>query len=178
MSTTKYILGSFGDPDEMMHGIEKLQENNVPIYDVFTPMPIHGIEAKLGVKPSRLPIAAFLFGTLGFTLGFSLLYYTMVYDWPMNVGGKPAFAIPNFVPVTFEVTILLTALGMVTTFFFRNHLFPGRAPRVMDFRATDDRFVIAIDAQQNSDHQKIENLLKEAGAIDVLHNERKYVSYE
>ena len=61
MSNIKYILGSFGDPDEMLHGIEKLQENNISIYDVYTPMPIHGIEAKLGIKRSRLDIAAFFF---------------------------------------------------------------------------------------------------------------------
>lgn len=178
MSNTKYILGSFADPDEMMDGIDKLQNNNVSIYDCFTPMPIHGIEAKLGVRPSRLPIAAFLFGALGTTLGFSLLYYTMVSDWPMNIGGKPALALPDYVPVTFEVTILLCALGMVATFFYRNHLFPGRAPRVMDLRATDDRFIIAIDAKENKDHEKIESLLREAGAVEVKYNERKYVSYE
>ena len=164
MSNTKYILGSFADPDDMMHGIDKLQANNISIYDCFTPMPIHGIEAKLGVKPSRLPIAAFCFGALGTTLGFSLLYYTMAYDWPMNIGGKPSFGMPNFVPVTFEVTILLCALGMVATFFFRNHLFPGRAPRVMDLRATDDRFILAVDAKENTDNALIDNLLKEAGA--------------
>lgn len=178
MSNTKYIIGSFADPDELMEGIDKLQKNNVTIYDCFTPMPIHGIEAKLGVKPSRLPIAAFLFGALGTTLGVSLLYYTMVYDWPMNVGGKPALAMPDFIPVTFEVTILLCALGMVATFFYRNHLFPGRAPRVMDLRATDDRFILAVDARTNKDHEKIENLLKEAGAVEVKYNERKYISYE
>ncbi|HLW50084.1 MAG TPA: DUF3341 domain-containing protein [Sphingobacteriaceae bacterium] len=178
MSNTKYIIGSFADPDEMMDGIDKLQKNNVSIYDCFTPMPIHGIEAKLGVKPSRLPIAAFIFGALGTTLGVGLLYYTMVYDWPMNVGGKPSLAMPDFIPVTFEVTILMCALGMVATFFYRNHLFPGRAPRVMDLRATDDRFVIAIDAHTNKDHEKIENLLKEAGAVEVKYNERKYISYE
>jgi len=178
MSNTKYIIGSFADPDEMMDGIDKLQENNVSIYDCFTPMPIHGIEAKLGVKPSRLPIAAFAFGALGTVLGVSLLYYTMVYDWPMNVGGKPSLAMPDFIPVTFEVIILLCALGMVATFFYRNHLFPGRAPRVMDIRATDDRFIIAIDAHTNKDHEKIENLLKEAGAVEVKYNERKYISYE
>jgi hypothetical protein len=168
MSNTKYILGSFADPDEMMHGIDKLQANNVSVYDCFTPMPIHGIEAKLGVKSSRLPIAAFCFGALGTCLGFSLLYYTMAYDWPMNIGGKPSLPLPNFVPVTFEVTILLCALGMVATFFFRNHLFPGRTPR----------FVIAIDAQENTDHALIDSLLKEAGAVEVKYNERKYVSYE
>ena len=62
MSNIKYILGSFGDPDEMMQGIDKLQENNIKINDVYTPMPIHGIEAKLGVKRSRLDKAAFFFG--------------------------------------------------------------------------------------------------------------------
>lgn len=178
MSNIKFILGSFADPDELMEGIDRLQANNVKIYDCFTPMPIHGIEAKLGVKPSRLPIAAFCFGALGTILGVSLLYYTMVSDWPMNVGGKPAFAMPDFIPVTFEVTILLCALGMVATFFYRNHLFPGRAPRVMDIRATDDRFIIAIDAKENTEHDKIESLLKEAGAVEVKFNERKYISYE
>ncbi|SFB82900.1 Protein of unknown function [Parapedobacter composti] len=178
MSKIKYILGSFADPDELMDGIDKLQANNISIYDCFTPMPIHGIEAKLGVRPSRLPIAAFCFGLLGGTLGFCLLYYTMTYDWPMNIGGKPALPLPNFVPVTFECTILITALGMVATFFYRNHLFPGRAPRVMDLRATDDRFIIAIDANDNADHERIESLLKEAGAVEVKYNERKYVSYE
>ncbi|MFC7523863.1 DUF3341 domain-containing protein [Parapedobacter sp. GCM10030251] len=178
MSNFKYIIGSFADPDELMDGIDRLQANNVSIYDCFTPMPIHGIEAKLGVKPSRLPIAAFCFGLLGGSLGFSLLYYTMFYDWPMNIGGKPALPLPDFVPVTFECTILITALGMVATFFYRNHLFPGRAPRVMDLRATDDRFILAVDANDNTDHAKIESLLKEAGAVEVKYNERKYVSYE
>lgn len=178
MSNTKYIIGSFADPDDLMHGIEKLQANNISIYDCYTPMPIHGIEAKLGVKPSRLPIAAFCFGALGAILGFSLLYYTMAYDWPMNIGGKPSLPLPNFVPVTFECTILLCALGMVATFFFRNHLFPGRAPRVMDLRATDDRFILAVDARENTDHALVDRLLKEAGAVEVKYNERKYVSYE
>ena len=178
MSNTKYILGSFADPDDLMHGIEKLQANNISIYDCYTPMPIHGIEAKLGVQPSRLPIAAFCFGALGTTLGFSLLYYTMAYDWPMNIGGKPSLGLPNFVPVTFEVTILLCALGMVATFFYRNHLFPGRAPRVMDLRATDDRFILAVDARENTDHALINDLLTQAGAVEVKYNERKYVSYE
>ncbi|WP_423146853.1 DUF3341 domain-containing protein [Rubrolithibacter danxiaensis] len=178
MSNTKYILGHFEDPDVMMHGIDKLQENNISIYDVFTPMPIHGIEAKLGYKRSRLPIAAFCFGITGTCCAFSLLYYCLVADWPMNIGGKPAFAMPDFIPIMFEMTVLFASYGMCFTYFFANHLFPGRAPRVMDFRATNDRFVIAIDAQSNPDTDKINNLLNEAGAVEILHNDRKYVSYE
>jgi len=178
MSSTKYILGLFEDPDEMMNGIDKLQKNSIPIYDVYTPMPIHGIEKKLGIKNSRLGYAAFMFACLGGTTIFSIAYYTLVRDWPMDIGGKPAFAIPDFVPYTFEWTVLFTAFGMTITYFYATHLFPGRAPRVMDLRATDDRFVIAIDAKGNIPHEDITNLLKEAGAVEVKHNDRKYVSYE
>lgn len=178
MNNTKYILGLFDDPDDMMHGIDKLKENSISIYDVFTPMPIHGIEDKLGIKRSRLPIVAFLFGCVGLTAAFSMMYYMLVADWPMNIGGKPHFAIPDYVPICFELTVLFCAFGMVGTFFYRNHLFPGRAPRVMDFRATNDRFVIAIDANHNTAHDQINGLLKEAGAVEIKHNDRKYVSYE
>jgi len=178
MSKTKYILGLFEDPDEMMHGIDKLQENNISIYDVYTPMPIHGIDDKLGIKRSRLGIVAFCSGITGTMAGFGMIYYMMVHDWPMNVGGKPNFAIPNFIPITFELTVLFCALGMVAAFFYRNHLFPGRAPRVMELRATADRFVIAIDANQITDSAMVDSLLKEAGAVEIKHNDRKYLSYE
>ncbi len=178
MSNIKYILGHFDDPDVMMHGIDKLQENRIGIYDVYTPMPIHGIEDKLGYKRSRLPIAAFCFGITGTLAAISMIYYMMVYDWPVNIGGKPYLAMPNFVPVTFELTVLFAAYGMMFTFFYANHFFPGRAPRVMDLRASNDRFVIAIDAQQNTAHETIDSILRDAGAVEVKHNERKYVSYE
>lgn len=177
MSNIKYILGHFDDPEVLMHGIDKLQQNNVKIYDVFTPFPIHGIENKLGIKRSRLPIAAFLFGITGTITAFTMIYYMLVQDWPMNIGGKPAFAFPDFIPVMFELTVLFCAFGMVFTFFYSNHLFPGRAPRVMDLRATDDRFVIAIDAKTN-DINSVDAILKEAGAVEIKHNERKYISYD
>ena len=178
MSNIKYILGLFEDPDDMMHGIDKLQENNISIYDVFTPMPIHGIDAKLGVKKSRLGIVAFICGITGTFTAFGMIYFMMAQDWPMNVGGKPNFAIPDFIPITFELTVLFCAFGMVGAFFFRNHLFPGRTPRVMELRATADRFVIAIDANKGFDSEKVDSLLKEAGAIEIKHNDRKYLSYE
>lgn len=178
MSKIKYILGLFDDPDEMMDGIDKLKQNNFSVYDVYTPMPIHGIEAKLGVKRSRLPIVAFCCGITGTCTALTLMWYTLSYDWPMNIGGKPNFALPDFIPITFELTVLFCAFGMVGAFFFKNHFFPGRAPRVMELRATTDKFVIAIDANLNTNHQQIDDLLKEAGATEIKHNDRKYVSYE
>jgi len=178
MSNIKYILGHFEDPDDLMHGIDKLQENSVSIYDVYTPMPIHGIEDKLGIKRSRLGVVAFCFGLTGTITAISMITYMLVIDWPMNIGSKPHFALPDFIPIMFELTVLFAAFGMVGTYFFVNHLAPGRAPRVMDLRATNDRFVIAIDAKSNTSHDQIDNILKEAGAVEIKHNERKYVSYE
>ena len=178
MSSTKMILGVFDDPDDMMHGIDNLQKNSVPIYDVYTPMPIHGIEDKLNIKDSRLGYAAFICGCFGATVIFSIVYYTLVHDWPMNIGGKPNFAMPDFVPFTFEWTILFTAFGMVFTFYFATHLFPGRTPRTMHLRATDDRFVIAINAKGNIPHDDITKILNDSGAVEVQHNDRKYLSYE
>lgn len=178
MSNIKYILGSFGDPDEMMDGIGKLQESNIAIHDVYTPMPIHGIEAKLGVKRSRLDIFAFFCGITGTASAFALIYLTSVIDWRHNIGGKPANALPVWIPIMFEVTVLFTAFGLVLAYYASTHLFPGRAPRVMDLRATNDRFVIAVDAAKNTDHAKIDEIFKQAGALEVKYNERKYVSYE
>jgi hypothetical protein len=77
----------------------------------------------------------------------------------------------------FELTVLFCAYGMVFTFFYVNHLFPGRAPRVMDLRATDDRFIIAIDAKTN-DVNAVDAVLKDAGAVEIKHNARKYISYD
>lgn len=178
MSNIKFILGHFEDPDDLMHGIDKLQEDSISIYDVYTPMPIHGIEDKLGIKRSRLGKAAFLFGITGTITAFTMITYMLVYDWPMNIGGKPHFAFPDFIPIMFELTVLFCAFGVVGTYFIANHLAPGRAPRVMDFRATNDRFVVAIDAKENPYPDKIDSILRGAGAVEIKHNERKYVSYE
>ena len=179
MSNTKYILGSFADPDEMMHGIDKLQANNISIYDCFTPMPIHGIEAKLGVKPSRLPIAAFLFGATGTILGFSLLFYTMAYDWPMNIGGKPNFTymdnILAFIPITFEFTVLCAAHGMAITYLLRNKTLPGMPAQNPDPRTTDDKFVMEIRVSQNEKFstEELETMSKETGIIELDQKEIK-----
>ena len=173
----KVLYVMYDDDEVLKNSAKKLVAKGVKISEVFSPFPIHGIENKLGIKRSRLPIAAFCFGLLGTITAFTMVYYMLVIDWPMNIGGKPAFAFPDFIPVMFELTVLFAAYGMVFTFFYVNHLFPGRAPRVMDLRATNDRFVIAIDASLN-DINSVDAVLKEAGAIEIKHNERKYISYD
>jgi hypothetical protein len=83
--------------------------------------------------------------------------------------------LPPFVPVTFELTVLLAAFGMVFTFFIASDLKPWAKPRIYDIRITLDKFAIAIDLDGNSKSQKeIEALLTSSGASEV--NEKNFKS--
>ena len=124
-TTSNYILGVFDDEDEVLHAVTEVKSKGIKIDEVYTPFPIHGLDRAIGHDRTRLPIAAFMFGTLGMILALSLISYTMVFDWPMIIGGKDFFALPNWIPVTFEGTVLFTAFGLVITFCISNNLYPG-----------------------------------------------------
>ena len=163
-----YLVGVFGDDDVVKKAVTTVRESGVKIEEVFTPFPIHGLEDVLGYNRSRLPIIAFLFAMTGMSLAIIMQVSMLVIDWPMVIGGKPNFAYPDFVPITFELSILLAAFGMVGTFFVRSDLKPYKAPRIFDLRSTDDKHIMAIDLDRNSKSvEEIESLLKEAGAEEV-----------
>ncbi len=148
-TTRHYLLGIFQHEKDMYHALKKLKKNHVHIHEVYSPYPIHGIEKLLGYKRSRLPIVSFLFGLLGFALALTMQYYMLGIDWPMNIGGKNFTPLPSFIPVTFELTVLFAALGMVGIFFFISKLYPFKKPLLFDKRITDDKIVIAINLQKN-----------------------------
>ncbi len=164
----KYIIGIFDDEDEVVHAVSEVKSKGIKIEEVYTPFPIHGLDVAIGHPRTRIPVAAFLFGCLGLTLIFSLINYTMVFDWPMIIGGKDFFALPDWIPVSFEGTVLFTAFGMVGTFLVSNSLYPGKKPRIFDIRSTDDKFVMTINmASNNMLESSIESILKDAGAVEV-----------
>jgi hypothetical protein len=92
----------------------------------------------------------------------------------MIIGGKNNASLPPFIPVTFELTVLLSALGMVATFIIVSDMKPYRWPRQFDVRSTDDKHVMAIDLAVNSGKNKEElsRILKDAGAEEV--NEKSF----
>lgn len=164
----KYVVGVFDDDSVLMSGVKQVREKGIKIFEVFTPFPVHGLEDVLGYKRSKLPIVSFLFAMTGLSLALSFQLFTMTKDWPMIIGGKPFAAFPDFVPVTFEFSILLGSLGMVATFFVKSDLKPHKKLRIFDLRSTDDRHIVAIDLANNSLSQsEIEEALKEAGAEEV-----------
>ena len=145
-----FIVGIFGDEDVLFDGIQTLrEEKHVSIHDVYTPYPVHGLEKALGYGQSWMALAAFLFGITGTTLAILMQTLMLGVNWPMIIGGKPYIAIPDFVPVTFEATVLLAAFGMSFTFFIIRGLSPITIPRVFDRRSTDDKHVMAVDLADN-----------------------------
>jgi hypothetical protein len=142
------IYGVFDDESNLMHTVEEVREKGIEVFDCYTPFPVHHLDTAMGISRTRLSIAAFLCGLTGFCLGLLLQFYMMVFDWPMNIGGKPSdyHMLPSMVPVVFECTVLCTAFGLAFLFFFRNKMGHGVRPDILDIRQTDDYLLIAFDA--------------------------------
>lgn len=169
-----FLVGVFDNEEVLLDGISKVRSNGLKIHDVFSPFPVHGIDDALGLKKSRLPRVAFLFGLTGTCLALTMQIWMLGYDWPMIIGGKNFASLPPFIPVTFELTVLLSALGMVATFMIISDLKPYKWPRQFDVRSTDDKHVMAIDLALNGGKSKddISRILKDAGASEV--NEKSF----
>jgi len=169
-----FLVGIFDDEDVLISGVTTIRQSGVKIHEVYSPFPVHGLDEVLGYQRSRLPIAAFLFGMTGTSLALIMQIWMLGYDWPMIIGGKNFASLPPFIPVTFEFTVLLSALGMVATFLIVSDLKPYKWPRQFDIRSTEDKHVMAIDLGLNQGKSKAEitSILKAAGASEV--NEKNF----
>ncbi len=170
--SNKEIHGLFGDDVATLASAKALVEKGVRIKDVFSPFPIHGIDPVIGVPATRLHIAGFIYGVLGFLLGLFMFWFTLIYDWPMNIGGKPNtnlfLNLPAFVPVLFEMTVFAAAHGMVVTYFIRNRTYPGKKNWNPDLRTMEDKFLIQIDLGNNEmGGEEIQAILRETGAEEI-----------
>lgn len=169
--TNKHIVhGVFGDEEPMMEACKKLRASGIRIKDVFTPMPVHGIDAVIGVPRTRLAICAFIYGITGTSLATLMMWYMMVHDWPNDIGGKPNWAyyfnVPAFIPITFESTVFCAAHGMALTYLLRCFLLPGVKAKNPDPRTTDDKFLIYLELN-DAQLPKAEEILKANGAEEV-----------
>lgn len=173
METSKnLIFGVFTDPDDTIRAAKGMREAGVRIREVYCPFPVHGLDHALGIKPTNISVSAFVFGATGCSLAALMIWYMLIHDWSMNIGGKPSFSFaenfPAFVPVLFESTVLLAAHGMIATFYFVTKLFPGFPGRNPDKRSTDDRFVMEIDpTEQSLSEEQVVELLKNLGASEI-----------
>ena len=154
METKKVLHVMYDDDGKLMEAAKQLVAKGVRIKDVYSPFPVHGIDPVIGVKRTRLAIASFMYATTGTCLALFGMWYFMINDWPMNIGGKPSFSlienVTAFIPVTFEFSVLCGAHGMAITYLLRNGTLPGMPASNPDPRTTDDKFVVEITTDNNS----------------------------
>ena len=142
-------IGFFEDDRDLLDAVRECRRREIPVVDVVSPFPIHGVDQALGIRPSRLGWVTFAGGAAGCALGLWLQYWTSAVDWPLNVGGKPFDSLPAFIPVVFELTILLAGLATALLLLVRCGLWPGRkAPAGLE--ATTDGRMALILAQSDA----------------------------
>ena len=141
----RVLLGVFSSEDDILGVTRAARAEGLKILDVYAPYAVHGLDAAMGLRRSRLPWVCFAAGLAGAILKLWFEFWTMVVSWPVNVGGKPWNSLPAFVPVTFEVMVLSAGLSTVFAFFLVSRLGPGRRPVLPHPRVSDDRFVLVLE---------------------------------
>lgn len=107
------VTALFDTPDEIMSAATKVRDAGYIKFDVHTPYPVHGMDHAMGLSQTKVPFITLIFGLLGLTIAFCLQTGVMAWDYKLNVGGKPFFSLPAFVPIMFELTVLIGCLATV-----------------------------------------------------------------
>lgn len=167
MNIKKFVVACFDDEAVLFPAVKQMRREGYKIHDVYTPMPIHGLDAAMGLRDTSLHTAGFIYGVTGTITAFSFITWTLTYDWPLNIGGKPHFSLPAWIPIMFELTVLFASVGMVLTFCYLCQLAPFVKKDHFHPRSTDDLFVMAIECTDKTNEGELTDLLKGIGAVDV-----------
>ena len=169
MSSSKVIHAFYNDDEVVLDAVKKVKAANHHIEEVFCPFPVHGLDKAMGLAPTRIAITSFMYGITGLGIAIWLTYYTMIADWPQDIGGKPSFSwaenMPAFVPIMFELTVFFAAHLMVITFYMRSRIWPFKKAENPDPRTTDDHFLIEIITDKPV--AALKKLLKDCGAVEI-----------
>lgn len=143
------LLAEFDTPEALLEAARAAKARGYRRMDAYTPFPVEGLARALGRGRSWLPLVFLLGGIAGGVGGYFMQWYAMAVDYPLNVGGRPFHSWPSFVPVTFELTILIAALSGVLGLFLAIRLPRPHHPifNAPDFeRASDDRFFLCLES--------------------------------
>ncbi|HVO19177.1 MAG TPA: DUF3341 domain-containing protein [Anaeromyxobacter sp.] len=119
-----FVLGEFGEERTLLAAARALRERGHRALDLHSPNPVAGAEEALGLRRSTVPLVTLIGGVTGAVCGYLLQWYTVGFDWPLNVGNRPPHSPPAFVPVTFELGVLFGALAIFLGLLFGYFGFP------------------------------------------------------
>jgi hypothetical protein len=165
------VVAEFATTQDLLHAAERVRAQGYSRLDAYTPFPVHGLDRVLGTPGSKVPWIVLLGAVFGGSFGLWLQWWTAAVNYPIKVAGKPYFSIPAFVPVTFELTVLFSAFACLFGMLALNRLPQYYHPvfKHPSFaRATDDRFFLAIEAEDPLfEVEKARQLLITTGGSNV-----------
>lgn len=167
MALKKFVVGVFEEEGNLFNAVRRVRKSGYRLHDVYTPFPIHGLDREMGLRDTSIHTAGFIYGITGTTLALSFMTWVFTKDWPLNIGGKPHFALPAWVPIMFEFTVLCAAVGMVLTFCYISQLAPFVRKHHFHLRATDDKFVMVLDVSSGNGESEVSDFLSSLGASEV-----------
>ena len=143
------LMAEFETPEELMDAAKEAYAAGYRQMDAYTPFPVEGLSEAMGHKWTILPALVLGGGIAGAVGGYLMQYYLTVIDYPINVGGRPLHSWPSFIPITFELAILLAAGTAVVGMILLNGL-PRPYHPVFNApgfeRASQDRFFLCIES--------------------------------
>lgn len=165
------LVAEFESPGKLLHAVEKLFDKGYSKVESYSPFPIHGMDKAMRLPVSRLTFIVFVCALMGGGGALLLQYWTSAVDYPLVISGKPFASWPAFIPVTFELTILLSAFGTVFGMFFLNRL-PSWNDPVFNHsrfeRVTSDSFFISVEASDSKfNERETKSLLAELGGKNI-----------
>lgn len=165
------LMAEFEQPEELLAAARRAYAAGYRRMDAYSPFPVAGLAEAIGFQRTRLPLVVLIGGIIGCLGGFFLQYYAAVLDYPLNVGGRPLNSWPSFVPVMFEMTILIAALATVLGMLALNGLPMPYHPVFHVSRfvlATRDHFFLCIEAvDPQFEPQQTRQFLATLGAREV-----------
>ncbi|ANI90220.1 quinol:cytochrome C oxidoreductase [Arachidicoccus ginsenosidimutans] len=167
MAKKKFVVASFDDEEKVFPAVKDVRTAGYKIHDVYTPFPVHGLDHALGLRETSLHTAGFIYGITGTATALGCMTWIFTSDWPQIYDGKPHFALPAFVPITFELTVLFAAVGMVMTFCWLCQLAPFVKKHIFNPRQTDDLFIMAIECTSSTNVDELVSFMKSKNVVDV-----------
>ncbi|HXF64012.1 MAG TPA: DUF3341 domain-containing protein [Caldilineaceae bacterium] len=166
------LLAEFAGEEALLHAARQVRGAGYQRVEAYTPFPVEGLAEALGIRGRRLPLIVLAGGIVGGAGALLMQWYSAVMDYPLNVGGRPYASWPSFVPVAFELTILVAGFAAVLGMFALNGLPQPYHPlfNAPEFTgASRDSFFLCVEAADPKfDVQQVRALLQELGALRVI----------
>jgi hypothetical protein len=151
MSSPIYgLMAEFENPEQLVKATERAYEAGYRKMDAYTPFPVEGAAEAMHFHNTGVPPIVLVGGLVGAFSGFLIQVIGSAYDYPLNVGGRPLYSWPAFIPVTFEAGILIAAFAAVIAMIVLNGLPRPYHPvfNAPNFeRVSEDRFFLCIEAK-------------------------------